>query len=98
MDVLKETIENCCVVDANVRVIAGELYEAYESWCIKNGERELTQTILAFSSSRGISSSTAWPLFPDHPESVAKLPLTAPFPPGRLVASRGRWDRRAGDH
>jgi putative DNA primase/helicase len=45
MDMLKDFIEDRCVVNADMRVVAGELYEAYESWCVTNGERELSQTV-----------------------------------------------------
>src|SRR5215210_252019 len=35
-------------------------------------------------------------LFPYRPRLGTKRPLTAPLPPRRPTASRGRWDRRAG--
>lgn len=63
MDVLGEFIEDRCKVDPDAKVVVGDLYEAYEVWCAKNGEdplptnlfgRKLTERGIAPMKSNGV--------------------------------------------
>jgi putative DNA primase/helicase len=44
MDVLGEFLRECCIVDPNARVGAGNLYQRYVEWCGAMKEHPLTQT------------------------------------------------------
>lgn len=43
MDVLSYFIDDVCVLSESSKVSAKSLYEAYSSWCYRNGERPLTK-------------------------------------------------------
>jgi putative DNA primase/helicase len=43
MDVIGAFLKDRCIVKKEAKVRASDLYQAYKSWCEKNGERPLTQ-------------------------------------------------------
>lgn len=41
MDTLGRFLQEKCLIDVNVRVKAGDLYDAYKAWCLDNGEQDM---------------------------------------------------------
>jgi putative DNA primase/helicase len=46
MDAVGRFLEECCLIDAKVRVKAGDLYDAYKTWCETTGESWITLTAM----------------------------------------------------
>ena len=43
MDIIGPWVSECCVLQVNARESASKLYESYTAWCVKNGERAMSQ-------------------------------------------------------
>jgi putative DNA primase/helicase len=46
MDSVGRFIDECCVINPQVRVKAGDLYDAYKTWCTTTGEQAITLTAM----------------------------------------------------
>ena len=46
MDSLQQFLNDCCTTGENLSVTSAELYRAYRTWCVDNGERQMTQARL----------------------------------------------------
>ncbi len=43
MNTIQAFIDDCCIIDINVKAASKELYQSYCEWCIANGERSESQ-------------------------------------------------------